>query len=85
MCNPVIEVDMNSDFQEEILRRREERRRKRSNTWTNLIIRIIALVFVILLIHYFGTVRVKQLKKKAMQSVQDSTQVFLPESDKESK
>jgi predicted nucleic acid-binding Zn ribbon protein len=74
---------MNSDFHDEIMRRREERRRKRSNTWLNLIIRIIALVFVIVIIRYFGTVRVEQLKKKTRNSIVDSTQIFFSDKNTE--
>ena len=70
---------MKSDFNDEIMRRREERRRKRSNTWLNLIIRIIALIFVILIIRYFGTVRVEHLEKKSRNSIVDSTKIFFPE------
>ncbi|RLC51862.1 MAG: hypothetical protein DRI23_04130 [Candidatus Cloacimonadota bacterium] len=74
---------MKSDFHDEILRRREERRRKRSNTWLNLIIRIIALIFVIAIIRYFGTVRVEQLERKSRNSVVDSTQIFFPDKNNE--
>jgi len=74
---------MSNDFHDEILRRREERRRKRSNTWLNLIIRIIALIFVIVIIRYFGTVRAEQLERKSRNSIVDSTQIFFPDKNNE--
>jgi len=42
------------EFKEEIERRHQERRSLRSSTWINFIIRILALVFVVLLIRYFS-------------------------------
>ena len=70
---------MSSDFRQEIEHRRKERRRQRSNTWTNLIIRIIALIFVILVIRYFGTLKEKQLKTFFPKTTADSIQVIFPE------
>ncbi len=42
------------EFKEEIERRRQERRSMRSSTWINFIIRILALVFVVMIIRYFS-------------------------------
>ncbi len=42
------------EFKEEIERRRLERRGMRSSTWVNFIIRILALVFVVMIIRYFS-------------------------------
>jgi hypothetical protein len=42
------------EFKEEIEKRRQERRRMRSSTWINFIIRILALIFVVMIIRYFS-------------------------------
>jgi len=42
------------EFKEEIERRRQERRSMRSSTWINFIIRILALIFVVMIIRYFS-------------------------------
>jgi len=42
------------EFKEEIERRRQERRGMRSSTWINFIIRILALIFVVMIIRYFS-------------------------------
>ncbi|MCF7859318.1 MAG: hypothetical protein K9N07_08375 [Candidatus Cloacimonetes bacterium] len=42
------------EFREEIEKRRLERRNKRSSTWVNFFVRILALIFVILIIRYFS-------------------------------
>jgi len=42
------------EFKEEIERRRQERRSMRSSTWINFIVRILALVFVVMIIRYFS-------------------------------
>jgi len=42
------------EFKEEIEKRRQERRSLRSSTWINFIIRILALIFIVLLIRYFS-------------------------------
>ena len=49
------------EFKQELERRREQRRRKRTSTWTNFFFRILALIFVILIIRYFAS-RAKQPK-----------------------
>ena len=70
---------MSSDFREEIEHRRKVRRRQRSNTWTNLIIRIVALIFVILIIRYFGDLEDKQLRFFPEKTTADSMQIIFPE------
>lgn len=70
---------MKGDFHEEIERRRSERRRQRSNTWLNLIIRIIALIFILLIIRYFGIIRSSRLKSFFQQETIDSTSIQFPE------
>jgi len=42
------------EFKEEIERRRQKRRSMRSSTWINFIIRILALIFVVMIIRYFS-------------------------------
>ncbi len=49
-------------FKDEIQRRISERKQQKSNTWFNLIIRILALIFVILIIRYFGALREKRIE-----------------------
>lgn len=41
------------DFKKEIENRFKDRKNKRSNTWSNLIIRILILIFLIMLIKQF--------------------------------
>jgi hypothetical protein len=63
-----------SDLKEEFKRRREERRRYRSNTWTNFFIRILALIFVILIIRHFGK-RAQELKNSNSFSQPDTVEI----------
>ncbi|MBC8485709.1 MAG: hypothetical protein ISS80_00080 [Candidatus Cloacimonetes bacterium] len=63
-----------SDLKEEFKRRREERRRYRSNTWTNFFIRILALIFVILIIRHFGR-RAQELKDTRVFSSPDTVEI----------
>ena len=42
------------EFKEEIEKRRQEHRNMRSSTWINFIVRILALIFVIMIIRYFA-------------------------------
>ncbi|HPR17043.1 MAG TPA: hypothetical protein PLD62_02240 [Candidatus Cloacimonadota bacterium] len=49
-------------FKEELERKMAERRRQKSSSWINLIIRILILVFVVIIIRYFSTMRVKRLE-----------------------
>ncbi|MDP8203981.1 MAG: hypothetical protein P9L95_05565 [Candidatus Tenebribacter mawsonii] len=42
------------EFKEEIEKRRQEHRSMRSSTWVNFIVRILALIFVIMIIRYFS-------------------------------
>lgn len=64
-------------FKEELQRRIEERRRQKSNTWFNLIIRILALIFVIMIIRYFGSIRAKkmELMEKQYQQYKSNTEL----------
>ena len=63
-----------SDLKEEFKRRREERRRYRSNTWTNFFIRILALIFVVLVIRHFGK-RAQELKNTRTFSQPDTVEI----------
>lgn len=68
------------DFHSEIERRREERKRQRSNTWINLIIRIIALIFVILIIRYMNSIRTNRINSILFNfNETDSTEIINPE------
>lgn len=62
------------EFKEEFEKRREERRRYRSNTWTNFFIRILALIFVILVIRHFGR-RAQELKNTGTFSPPDTVEI----------
>lgn len=50
-----------SKFRQELERRISERRREKTNSWVNLFIKILILVFVILIIHYFGGIRSRKI------------------------
>jgi hypothetical protein len=42
------------NFREEILRRRNERRNKRSPNWLSLVFKLLLLIFVVVVIRFFG-------------------------------
>jgi len=63
------------EFKEEIERRRLERRSMRSSTWINFIIRILALVFVIMIIRYFSDSNPDKFRSWISTSKTDSIQV----------
>lgn len=65
-----------NEFKEELLRRRENRRRKRISTWTNLLIRILALIFVIVIIRYLGKSNLKKIERLNKAAQMDTIQVF---------
>lgn len=48
------------NFREEILRRRNERRNKRSPNWLSLVFKLLLLIFVVIIIRFFG----KPVEKK---------------------
>lgn len=63
------------EFKEKIERRRQEMRNKRSSTWVNFIIRILALVFVIMIIKYFSNSNPDKFRSWVTSSKTDSIQV----------
>ncbi len=63
------------EFKEEIERRRQERRSMRSSTWINFIIRILALVFVVMIIRYFSDSNPDKFKSWISTSKTDSITV----------
>ncbi|MCD4795875.1 MAG: hypothetical protein K8R49_01710 [Candidatus Cloacimonetes bacterium] len=65
-----------NEFKEELLRRRENRRKKRISTWTNLLIRILALIFVIAIIRYLGKSNVRKIERSNKTAQMDTIQVF---------
>ena len=65
-----------NEFKEELLRRRENRRKKRISTWTNLLIRILALIFVIVIIGYLGKSNIKKIERLKKTAQIDTIQVF---------
>ena len=67
---------MKSDFREEIQKRKLERRRQRSNTWFNLIIRVLAFVIIIIVIRYMGKVRANKIEQLLRSNAPDTTQIF---------
>jgi flagellar biosynthesis/type III secretory pathway M-ring protein FliF/YscJ len=60
-------------FKEELERRINERRRQKTNSWFNLIIRLLALIFVIMIIRYFGSIRVRKYELLQKQFEQEKT------------
>ncbi len=65
-----------NEFKEELLRRRENRRKKRISTWTNLLIRILALIFVIVIIRYLGKSNVRKIESLKKAAQMDTIQIF---------
>lgn len=63
------------EFKEKIERRRQEMRNKRSSTWVNFIIRILALVFVIMIIKYFSNSNPDKFRSWVTSSKTDSIQI----------
>ena len=63
------------EFKEEIEKRRQERRSMRSSTWINFIIRILALVFVVMIIRYFSDPNPDKFRTWISSSKTDSIQV----------
>ena len=63
------------EFKEEIERRRQERRSMRSSTWINFIIRILALVFIVIIIRYFSDANPNKFRSWISSSKTDSIQV----------
>ena len=63
------------EFKEEIERRRQERRGMRSSTWVNFIIRILALVFVVMIIRYFSDPDPEKFRSWITSAKTDSIQV----------
>ena len=63
------------EFKEEIERRRQERRSMRSSTWVNFIIRILALVFVVMIIRYFSDANPEKFRSWITSSKIDTIQV----------
>ena len=62
-------------FKEEIEKRRQERRSMRSSTWINFIIRILALVFVVMIIRYFSDPNTDKFRSWITSAKTDSVQV----------
>ncbi|MCF7792640.1 MAG: hypothetical protein K9N09_00795 [Candidatus Cloacimonetes bacterium] len=62
-------------FKEELERRIHERRKQKTNSWFNLIIRILALVFVVMIIRYFGSLRAKKYEMMQKRYEQHKSQV----------
>ncbi len=62
------------EFKEEIERRRQERRGMRSSTWVNFIIRILALVFVVMIIRYFSDANPDKFRSWITSTKTDSIQ-----------
>lgn len=62
-------------FKEEIEKRRQERRSMRSSTWVNFIIRILALVFVVMIIRYFSDSNPDKFRSWISSAKTDSVQV----------
>lgn len=67
---------MKSDFREEIARRKQERKQQRSNTWFNMIIRILALVAIIIVMRYLGQMRAKKVEYLLRSNAPDTTEVI---------
>jgi len=63
------------EFKEEIEKRRQERRSMRSSTWINFIIRILALVFIVIIIRYFSDANPNKFRSWISSSKTDSIQV----------
>ncbi len=63
------------EFREEMERRRQERRSMRSSTWINFIIRILALVFVVMIIRYFSDSNPDKFRSWITSTKTDSIQV----------
>ncbi len=63
------------EIKEKIERRWQEMRNKRSSTWVNFIIRILALVFVIMIIRYFSNSNPDKFRSWVTSSKTDSIQV----------
>ena len=63
------------EFKEEMERRRQERRGMRSSTWVNFIIRILALVFVVMIIRYFSDANPDKFRSWISSSKTDSITV----------
>ncbi|MCK5051502.1 MAG: hypothetical protein KAS53_07220 [Candidatus Cloacimonetes bacterium] len=56
-------------------RRRRERRGMRNSTWVNFIIRILALVFVVMIIRYFSDSNSDKFRSWITSTKTDSVQV----------
>lgn len=62
-------------FKEELERRISERRKQKTNSWFNLIIRILVLIFVIMIIRYFGSLRARKYEIMQKKYEQQKSQV----------
>ncbi|MDP8201341.1 MAG: hypothetical protein P9M11_04305 [Candidatus Tenebribacter burtonii] len=63
------------EFKEEIEKRRQVRRNMRSSTWINLIIRILALIFVVMIIRYFSDANPEKFRSWITSTKTDSIPV----------
>ena len=67
---------MRNDFKEEIKRRKYERRHQRSNTWINLLLRILLFAVIIFVIRHFGKIRARKIGVMLQPGTPDTTEVI---------
>jgi len=67
---------MRRDLKEEIERRKNERRHQRSNTWLNLILRIMLFAAIIFAIRHFGKIRAKKIGMMLQSNTPDTTEII---------